>query len=691
MTDVSAGALAAGTGALPGLGKPPGATVGTSEFETELNAFADAVPGELPGGQGGGEVSPAFAALFTPGEAAFGPAANGGLPEAAGPAGSAPGPAPEIDGADGVPVPSGASASLPGSFVPLAGTPASAPDSGAPDLPESSGQRQADPLQASTQPAPPSAIPLSIQRMRPSAVLFNQPETGPEGASSQSPTPVPPVQPGGHDQVTGLSNAPVTPSPAAASVPGAQQVAGPAPASQTTSIIETDAIVPEGGPAANTARLTDAAPRSSENVLSTSQQWPAQGAVPGPAAQTAAQLPLNGRRWQTELPSELRAPVPSFQRTAETVPQSQVPAASVPAGNTQSPPLASSQPVAGAVQAPAAPAAAAQPIVLSEAATDATQPFNSEPVDGPAGPGASKSGNANDTSGAAPVIQAARQLSQTAGAEPLTTHAAADPSPEAEPDGFEPVSLKVEATANDKKAPAQGPGSQTQTAGQGGQPGAGAGAQPAANAGDARPQAVPVAAAVVAAQLPLDDPEAVTEPIDLTTTGDFVATVRGGETQGAVRTESLQTPNQAQSGQVATQVAAEIARNLKNGQTRFQMRFDPPELGRVDVNMRVGADGGVHAHLIVERPETLDMFLRDQRGLERALEAAGLNADSENLQFSLKQEGGRDFASGDGQGEQAAQAGEDANGSQSDDLDAETEAVIRLALAESRGGLDVMI
>ncbi|MEO1114561.1 MAG: flagellar hook-length control protein FliK, partial [Pseudomonadota bacterium] len=567
-----------------------------------------------------------------------------------------------------------------------AATPVNAPASGARDLPESSGQRQADPLQASTQPAPPSAIPLSIQRMRPSAVLFNQPETGPEGASSQSPTPVPPVQPGGHDQVTGLSNAPVTPSPAAASVPGAQQVAGPAPASQTTSIIETDAIVPEGGPAANIARLEEPALKSSETAPPALQQRPVQGVAPGPAA---AQPPVNGRRWQTELPSELRAPAPALPKAAQPPTLDQGPL-TAPATPNQSPANTTAVSLDGGTS----------PTLAAASVTQTAQPRSGDVVGQPVVDGfewpvdteIAKAPQRNSAEPDAPAVgQFLRQSPQTAGTAPVTTQTAPDPSPEMETDGFEPVSLKAEATPKDNRAPTQGPVSETQTAGQRFQPGAPAGAQPAANAGDARPQAVPLAAAVLAAQLPLDDPEAVTKPFDLTTTGDFVATVRGGETQGAVRTESLQTPNQAQSGQVATQVAAEIARNLKNGQTRFQMRFDPPELGRVDVNMRVGADGGVHAHLIVERPETLDMFLRDQRGLERALEAAGLNADSENLQFSLKQEGGRDFASGDGQGEQAAQAGEDANGSQSDDLDAETEAVIRLALAESRGGLDVMI
>ncbi|OJJ10749.1 hypothetical protein BKI51_12555 [Alphaproteobacteria bacterium AO1-B] len=176
---------------------------------------------------------------------------------------------------------------------------------------------------------------------------------------------------------------------------------------------------------------------------------------------------------------------------------------------------------------------------------------------------------------------------------------------------------------------------------------------------------------------------------------DFTATVRGGEMQGAARTEALQTPNQAQSSQLASQVAVEMARNLKNAQTRFQMRFDPPELGRVDVNMKVAADGSVQAHLIVERPETLDMFLRDQRGLERALEAAGLNANSNDLQFSLKQGPGHQFASQDDQGQQNGQSGAastEADGSGDASADEAMDGqLLRMTLAEQRGGLDVRI
>jgi hypothetical protein len=107
--------------------------------------------------------------------------------------------------------------------------------------------------------------------------------------------------------------------------------------------------------------------------------------------------------------------------------------------------------------------------------------------------------------------------------------------------------------------------------------------------------------------------------------------------------------------------------------------------------MKVNSDGSVQTHLIVERPETLDMFLRDQRGLERALENAGLKPDSENMQFSLKQDGNRDFASGrDQSGGQAPEQGSIGSGG-SEDADPVLEEVVRLTLARQRGGLDMKV
>lgn len=84
-------------------------------------------------------------------------------------------------------------------------------------------------------------------------------------------------------------------------------------------------------------------------------------------------------------------------------------------------------------------------------------------------------------------------------------------------------------------------------------------------------------------------------------------------------------------------MAFEVVRQLRNGTQQFEIRLDPPELGKVDVQLEM--DGkNVTARLTVERAETLDLLQRDQRALERALQQAGLNTDKANLQFSLRQD-----------------------------------------------------
>ena len=88
-----------------------------------------------------------------------------------------------------------------------------------------------------------------------------------------------------------------------------------------------------------------------------------------------------------------------------------------------------------------------------------------------------------------------------------------------------------------------------------------------------------------------------------------------------------------------TALAVQIAAHAQNGVRRFDIRLDPPELGRVDVKLEFAADGKVATHLIVDRPETLELFQRDARQLERALANTGLNTDQDGLSFSLKNQG----------------------------------------------------
>ncbi|MBS8260586.1 flagellar hook-length control protein FliK [Roseibium polysiphoniae] len=214
-----------------------------------------------------------------------------------------------------------------------------------------------------------------------------------------------------------------------------------------------------------------------------------------------------------------------------------------------------------------------------------------------------------------------------------------------------------------------------------------AGNTPESGASGATAQSSAAFAAAAAGTLGLEQEAGGDEELDL---AFDVKSFAKGELTGSTRADSAQATSRMTNNPVAAQVAGAIARNLQDGHTRFQMRFDPPELGRVDVNMKMAADGSVQAHLIVERPETLDMFMRDQRSLERALEAAGLNTDSESLQFSLKQEGEQGFASSQGD-EGGFPEGRGDNEEAASAEDAATEQVTQIYLANNTSGLDIRI
>jgi flagellar hook-length control protein FliK len=83
-------------------------------------------------------------------------------------------------------------------------------------------------------------------------------------------------------------------------------------------------------------------------------------------------------------------------------------------------------------------------------------------------------------------------------------------------------------------------------------------------------------------------------------------------------------------------LAVEIAAQALAGKNRFEIRLDPPELGRIDVRLDIDRDGNVSSRLVVERVETLDMLRRDAQQLERALQQAGLKTSDNALEFSLR-------------------------------------------------------
>ncbi|MFC5311403.1 flagellar hook-length control protein FliK, partial [Azospirillum rugosum] len=94
---------------------------------------------------------------------------------------------------------------------------------------------------------------------------------------------------------------------------------------------------------------------------------------------------------------------------------------------------------------------------------------------------------------------------------------------------------------------------------------------------------------------------------------------------------------------VQEQVAVHMRKNVADGNDSFTINLRPTELGRIDIRLEIASDGRVSAQVAVEKAQTLELLQRDSRNLERALQDAGLKADSNSLNFSLRGEGGNPF------------------------------------------------
>ena len=117
-----------------------------------------------------------------------------------------------------------------------------------------------------------------------------------------------------------------------------------------------------------------------------------------------------------------------------------------------------------------------------------------------------------------------------------------------------------------------------------------------------------------------------------------LATQTAPESQSALQT-AAPTTQAAPAAIPIAGLAVEIAARAQAGKNRFEIRLDPPELGRVDIRLEVDRQGNVTSRLMVERTETLDLLRREAPQLERALQNAGLKTGDNGMQFSLRDQG----------------------------------------------------
>jgi len=93
-------------------------------------------------------------------------------------------------------------------------------------------------------------------------------------------------------------------------------------------------------------------------------------------------------------------------------------------------------------------------------------------------------------------------------------------------------------------------------------------------------------------------------------------------------------------------LAVEIAAKSQSGSKQFDIRLDPPELGRVEVRLSIDATGKASAHLSADQPQTLHLLQKDAPALTRALREAGLDVSQDGLNFSLRQQSDNNQSAG---------------------------------------------
>lgn len=83
-----------------------------------------------------------------------------------------------------------------------------------------------------------------------------------------------------------------------------------------------------------------------------------------------------------------------------------------------------------------------------------------------------------------------------------------------------------------------------------------------------------------------------------------------------------------------------IARRLDDGATEFDLRLDPPELGRIEARLTVGDDGSAELRIKFDNQAAYDLFARDEAALRLAFADAGYSFGDGAFAFVLDERPG---------------------------------------------------
>jgi flagellar hook-length control protein FliK len=116
----------------------------------------------------------------------------------------------------------------------------------------------------------------------------------------------------------------------------------------------------------------------------------------------------------------------------------------------------------------------------------------------------------------------------------------------------------------------------------------------------------------------------------------------------------------AQVGPALASFAASPAR--PGAAQHLTIKLDPAELGHLQMRIERTPGGPARIELIVERPDTLLLLMRDQAQLHRALDLAGVPAADRTLQFHLASPAGANPSTADAHSNADAGPGQQRSG-----------------------------
>ena len=199
--------------------------------------------------------------------------------------------------------------------------------------------------------------------------------------------------------------------------------------------------------------------------------------------------------------------------------------------------------------------------------------------------------------------------------------------------------------------------------------------------------------AILAAQAEASAPAAeeapqIQAPAALAGVGATQATEKTSQPQAAAQT--ARAPRVPLQQQVMDQVSVQIDKAVKDGADTVKIQLRPLDLGKIEVKLEV-LDGRVTATVTADKPETLALLQKDTKGLEKALEDAGLKPEANSTSFNLR--GGENQQAAD-RGNNNQRSGKGRGRGQGSDP--ETAAIAAAQAAQSnrpglRSGVDISV